>query len=191
MAPNTTSTQLHPATTIGPLRGCNQHGHHGHGRTTLPPEAVRKTEFHNYSPVTTIGPLRGCNQHAHHRHGQTTLAPRRPHKAQRERGSAGRASTLERGKRSAKNTEFSESRSSVMPSANSYKSPRRTGAREATTWRRPCCERSQDRCPPPPQLQPCYTIGPLRGCNQHAHHGHGQTTLPLDPGSIPRGSEKD
>ena len=35
----------YPATTTGPLRGCNQQAHHGHGRTTLPPEAVRKTEF--------------------------------------------------------------------------------------------------------------------------------------------------
>ena len=55
-----------------------------------------------------------------------------------------------------KKTEFSESRSSVMPSATSYKSPRRTGAREAMTWRRPCLATNYN---------PVTTIGPLHGCN--------------------------
>ena len=52
------------------------------------------------------------------------------------------------------------------------------GVREATTWRRPCL---------PPHYNPATTIGPLRGCNQHAHHGHGQTTLPPRPSPHHRG----
>ena len=159
------STQLHPATTIEPLRGCNQHAHHGHGRTTLPPEAVRKTEFSESQ--SSIGRQR----HGDHGHGRTTLTVRRPSRPARTR--LRRASTtpsrpfwqlpLWREASAVRSTEFSDSASHHGHSGTvarhlhhnynpvttigplrgcnqhaSDKSPRRTGAREATTWRRPC-----------------------------------------------------
>ena len=152
------STQLYPATTIGPLRGCNQHAPHGHGRTTLAPEAVRKTEFSESQ--SSIGRQR----HGDHGHGRTTLTVRRPSRPARTR--LRRASTtpsrpfwqlpLWREASAVRSTEFSESAShhghSGTVARHLHHAARGRGivARHLHHY------------------NPVTTIGPLRGCNQHA-----------------------